>query len=189
MTGVQTCALPISTGGDVPAYAYHCMPRGVPEIMQVVTRSYEFVLTPGLIAIIPQNNELRWVYMDGRKMPADWKKSYNGFSIGHWEGEMLVVETIGIRPNTDMFYGFPGGTQQHVLERFKRIGNETLQYDTTIEDPTALASPYTFRRTFTRSPTPISDESCLQNNRDVGPDGKQQFDLTPPPGLDWKPKP
>jgi hypothetical protein len=176
------------TGGDVPAYAYHCMPRGVPEIMQVVTRAYEFVMTPGLIAIIPQNNELRFVYMDGRKMPADWKKSYNGFSTGHWEGDMLVVDTVGIRPHTDMFYGFPGGTQQHVVERFKRISHDQLQNDTTVDDPTALSAPYTFGRTYSLSPIPITDESCLQNNRDLGPDGKQRFDLTPPPGLNWPPK-
>lgn len=176
------------SGGDVPAAAYHCMPRGVPEIMQVVTRTYEFVMTPGLITIIPQNNELRFVYMDGRKRPADMKKTVNGFSVGHWENDMLVIDTSWISPGTDMFYGFVGGSQQHVTERFKRIAHEKLQDDTTVEDPTALTAPYNYTRTYSLTPYPITDESCLQNNRDLGPDGKQQFDLTPPPGLIWPPK-
>ncbi len=172
-----------ASAGDVPAYAYHCMPRGVPEIMQVVTRAYEFVITPGLIALIPQNNELRFIYMDGRKAPPNVKKTYNGFSVGHWENDTLVVDTSEIRPHTDIFYGFPGGTQQHVTERFKRLSHEKLQDDTIVEDPTALTAPYAFTRTFTLAPIPITDESCLQNNRDLGPDGKQQFDLTPPKEL------
>jgi hypothetical protein len=168
-------------GSDIPAAAYHCMPRGVPEVMELVTRAYEFLLTPGLVTIVPQNNEARFVYTDGRKPPANVKRSWNGYSVGHWEGAMLVVDTTAIRPGTDMFYGFPGGTEQRVIERFKRISDAKMQSDTTVIDPTALSKPYTFTRTYTRTPFPISEEVCLQNNRDLARAPKQQFDFTPSP--------
>lgn len=171
-------------GGDIPAAAYHCMPRGVPEIMQLVTRIYEFLPTPGLITIIPQNNEVRFVYMDGRKHPEKGKLTENGHSVGHWEGDMLVIDTVDIKPGTDMFYGFPGGSKQHVLERFRLTAENHLQTDITMTDPTSLTKPYTYSRTYTRHKEwPMTEEICLQNNRDLSDQGTQQFDLTPPPGL------
>ena len=95
----------------------------------------------------------------------------------------MVIETTGIAPGTDMFYGFTGGSQQRVLERYRKISGNKLQADTTVDDPTALTAPYTFTRTYTKIPFPVTEEICLQNNRDLSPDGKQQFDLTPPPEI------
>ena len=170
-------------GGDHPAYAYHCMPRGVPALMESAFRAYEFLFTPGLLTITPQNNEVRFVYMDGRRHTPEVKPSYNGHSIGHWEGATLIVDTVSVKRGSELFYGFTSAGDRHVVERFHREG-EKLINDKTLEDSAALSQPYSYRFTATRNTTPIREEICLQNNRDLDPvTGKQYFNLTPPPEL------
>ena len=175
-------------GGDVPARAYHCMPRGVPDVMELITRLYEFLETPGLMTIIPQNNEVRFIYTDGRGHPDHLRASYSGHSIGHWEKDeagkdMLVIDTIGMPAGIDMFYGFPAGGPMHVVEHLKLLSADKMEVAKTIEDKVTLTAPYTYARTYTRHREwPVLEEICVQNNHDVSATGHQQF-APPPPGL------
>lgn len=126
-------------GFDYLDNAGRCWPTGVPENM---TRYWpiQVVQLPTMVIIIAMvNNDVRWIYTDGRPHPADKDLvlTYNGDSIGHWEGKTLVVDTIGF---TDVRHfvsdGVPAGTKLHVVERLglSADGN-TMQDEFKLTDP------------------------------------------------------
>ena len=85
----------------------------------------------------------REIWMDGRKHPENPKPSYLGHSIGHWEGDTLVVDSVGF--NEKMWFdaeGSPHTNQLHLLERFTRISQQRLKYEVTIDDPGAYTKPW-----------------------------------------------
>jgi hypothetical protein len=85
----------------------------------------------------------REIWMDGRQHPTDLKPTYHGHSIGHWEGDTLVVDTVGF--NEKMWFdaeGDPHTTQLHTIERFTRVSRDRLRYDVTIDDPGAYTRPW-----------------------------------------------
>jgi len=86
----------------------------------------------------------RTIYMDGRSHPKDLDPSYLGHSIGRWEGDTLVIDTVGfseqIWMNRD---GLPHTSQLHLTERLTRPNFDTLNYEVTIDDPGAYTAPWT----------------------------------------------
>ena len=85
----------------------------------------------------------REIWMDGRGHPEDLKPTYHGHSIGHWEGDTLVVDTVGF--NEKMWFdaeGDPHTSQLHTIERFNRVSFDRLRYDVTIDDPGAYTRPW-----------------------------------------------
>jgi len=85
----------------------------------------------------------RVIYLDGRGHPENLKPTYHGHSIGHWEGDTLVVDTVGF--NEKMWFdsdGSPHTTQLHLSERFTRVSLERLKYEITIDDPGAYTSSW-----------------------------------------------
>ncbi len=85
----------------------------------------------------------REIWMDGRKHPADLQPTYHGHSIGHWEGDTLVVDSVGF--NEKMWLdaeGSPHTEQLHLVERFTRLSLEQLKYEIIIEDPGAYTRPW-----------------------------------------------
>jgi hypothetical protein len=86
----------------------------------------------------------REIFMDGREHPANLKPTYHGHSIGHWEGDTLVVDTVGF--NEKMWFddvGSPHTTQLHLTERFTRVSLERLDYQVTVDDPGAYTKTWT----------------------------------------------
>ena len=126
-------------GFDYLDNASTCWPYGVPQIM---TRYWpvQFVQLPTMVIVISMvTNNVRWIYTDGRKHPAneDLVLTYNGHSIGHWEGKSLVVDTVGF---TDVRHfvsdGVPSGQKLHVVERISLSeDSNTLQIEFTMTDP------------------------------------------------------
>ena len=85
----------------------------------------------------------REIWMDGRGHPANLKPTYHGHSIGHWEGDTLVVDTVGF--NEKMWFdaeGSPSTNQLHLIEKFTRESLERLKYEITIDDPGAYTKPW-----------------------------------------------
>ena len=85
----------------------------------------------------------REIWMDGRGHPANLKPTYHGHSTGHWEGDTLVVDSVGF--NEKMWFvaeGSPHTEQLHLTERFTRLSQERLRYDVTIDDPGAYTRPW-----------------------------------------------
>ena len=86
----------------------------------------------------------RTIYMDGRSYPKDLVPTYYGYSIGHWEGDTLVVETTGF--NEDFWLdrrGLPHTEKMRTTEKFTRIDNNTIKYEATVDDPGAYTKPWT----------------------------------------------
>ena len=132
---------------------FHCYPPGVvrlgpPTDTDVGGGSVIAILqTPRLVTIVFQRrNSVRYIYTDGREHPKPLELTWNGHSIGRWDGDTLVVDTIGLRDETWLTSdGHEHSTQLLVVERFRRVNADTLEIDRTLTDPIALAKPYTSR--------------------------------------------
>lgn len=121
-----------------------CDPVGVPRI-DLTQRPVEIVETPDEIYIFyEEDHSWRQIYMDGRALPKDPDSSYLEYSVGKWQGDTLVVDTIGLNDMTWLDgAGHPHSDALHVVERLRRAGPDTLQITVTIEDPKAYSKPWT----------------------------------------------
>jgi hypothetical protein len=163
--------------------AANCLPPGMPEIMGQ-PYPYEFLLTPGQVTIVGEAYMIvRHIYTDGRPLPKDPDPTFFGTSVGHWEGNTLVAESIGFSPQTEIVPGVPHSDKMKVLERFTLVDPDTMSIETTVTDPVALTKPYTTTRILKRHRNWTIDEYiCEQNNRNsVTENGKAEVDITPPP--------
>lgn len=144
--------------------AYHCYPLGLirlgPPVFMISGGSnalpvrMELLQTPAkLIMIYEYRNSVRQIYLDGRKHPENVEATWNGHSVGHWEGDTLVVDTVGLRAESWLDTGgHEHSDQLHVLEKFRRPDLDTLEIERTITDPVALAKPMTQRVTVRLTP-------------------------------------
>jgi len=123
---------------------YKCFPPGMPYIyLQIFPM--QIVRTPKeVIEIFEYDHNVRHIFVDGRKHPDDLTPTYNGHSIGHWEGDTLVVDTVGLNGKLWLDrLGHPESDQMHIVERIHRVDEKTLQVDFTFDDPKAYPKPWT----------------------------------------------
>jgi len=155
-----------------------CLPPGFPRIMGT-PYPLEFIVQPDKVTILFEAySQVRRIYTDGRKHPADLDPSYNGDSIGHWEGDTLVVDTVGLRGDTVFdVSGAPHSDAMHVIERIRRVSKDSIEDRILIEDPKALTKPWTVLRTYEQKPEwTIAEYVCEENQRNpVLPDGSTGF--------------
>ena len=160
----------------------NCLPPGLPGIM---TQPYpmEFLLTPGQVTIVIEAyTQVRHIYTDGRPLPADPDPSFYGTSVGHWEGDTLVAESVGFEP-VPRGLPFPNSDQLKVVERFHLADPDTMTIETTIIDPKALTQPFDMgSRTLKRHRNwTIAEYVCEENNRNsVDSQGKAGINLANP---------
>ena len=163
---------------DTPAA--NCVPNGMPSIM---TQPYpiEILLTPGKVTImIEAYSQWRQIFTDGREHPEDPDLTFNGHSIGHWEGDTLVVDTVGLTTDTGLLsFGMKHSDKMRIVERMRLTQPDTLEIQTTITDPEALTKPYVATRLYGRHRDwTLAEYQCQQNNRNfVTDDGKAGIDL------------
>jgi hypothetical protein len=150
-------------------YSAHCLPLGYtrsinsPMPMEIEQRPDRIVF------LYEMNNTFHIIFMDGRGHPKDLEPTWNGHSIGRWEGDTLVVDTIGFngktRIDTD---GHPHSEDLHVVERFERTDLGHLKYEVTVEDPKAYTKPWKNTRVFTLRPDwELQEYNCNENNKEV----------------------
>jgi hypothetical protein len=133
---------------------YDCKPLGIPRAMASRDNEYtnlQIVQTPQLVAVLFEGapySTYRVIYMDGRQHPKDLDSSYLGHTIGHWEGDALVTDVVGLNDETWMGGGVSGQTyarihsdHEHVVERLTRQG-DTLTYEATVDDPVMFEKPW-----------------------------------------------
>ena len=150
-----------------------CLPPGMPRIM-TMTYPMEILMTPGQVTIIAEwSSQVRRIFTDGRGHPADLDPTFNGHSIGHWEGKgpdaTLVVDTVGIRADTGFdASGIEHSDQIHVTERLRQTAPDRLQDEVTVIDPKAFVHPWTVLKTYKRGgpDLQIMEYICEENNRD-----------------------
>ena len=154
---------------EIPERTSNCEPPGMPYMM-TMPYSLEFLFTPGKIVVNQEAlMQVRRIYTDGRPLPEDPDPTYFGYSIGHWEGAMLDVTTIGLRAGQRL--GRRGITNSEELTIHERIylspdNPDVLNVDFTYEDPDVLEAPwhqsYQFRRDRTWD---IIEYVCAENDR------------------------
>ena len=158
------------------ANAEMCLPTGMPGIMALPI-GYEFLFTPGRVTIVVEEGPLvRRVFTDGRPHSEDPDITYAGESIGHWEGQVLVVDTVAISPRAQFFMGPRTSGKTHVVERISLQDRDHLRVETLVEDPEALAAPWRYTLTYLRSNVPFTESYNCDNDRD----SKGEPDLSPP---------
>jgi hypothetical protein len=133
-----------------------CLPESMPAWMLVSHNAMEILFTPGRVTLLGESdsNRLRRIYTDGRKHPDDPDLTFHGHSVGHWEGDVLVVDTIGIRPQTFIAVseavGLPNNGDLHIVERIHLVGPNTLHDELEITAPHMLTRPWKTTRIFYR---------------------------------------
>jgi hypothetical protein len=131
----------------------------------------KFVQLPGLFLILSERDvTFRQIFTDGRPLPADPEPSWNGYSIGRWEGETLVVETIGLRDGTWLDRrGSPLTDAARITERFRRVNFGRVEIAVTVNDPKAYSRPWTVTlNQVIALNTELLDYHCSDNEKDAG---------------------
>lgn len=142
----------------------HCDPEGVPRILTYIT-PMEIIQAPGqIVELFEQAHEWRQIWTDGRKIPSDLPSTWNGYSVGKWEGNTLVVETVGFNDKSWVDqYGNPHSDAMRLIERYTRVSREMMKLSMTIYDPKAYTKPWvSMARPLTLKPgLEIEDEPCV----------------------------
>ena len=113
-----------------------CNPAGMPRVLDI-NGAFEFAYLPGrIVQFFEWSRTWRDVWMDGRSLPEDPDPRWLGYSVGRWEGDVLVIETIGLEDRAWLdFLGKPQGYNTHIEERWRRVNFNTLQLDIVLSDP------------------------------------------------------
>jgi hypothetical protein len=149
-----------------------CLPMGLTQL-HLHPQPRKIVQTPGLILIMYEGNEgLRQIFTDGRPLPVvdeNLQPWWYGYSVGRWEGDELVVETVGFRDDVWLdVLGSPLTGAGKMTERYRRPTFGTLQIDITIEDPAAYTRPFTVRVNQRLFPdAELIEFICLENEKSV----------------------
>ncbi len=172
-------------GKQIFTASAQCMPSGMPRMM--LAGSFEVLVRPDSLGLVSSGGgiQIRNIWLDGRKHTPeeDLFDSFSGESIGHWEGDTLVVDTIGLRPSNELLYGVQGPNMK-VSERMRKVEPDILEVVLTVTNPEIFTSPWVttlrFKRNLKRG---LNEENyCVAAlDREVDKDGKEIFDLTPPP--------
>jgi hypothetical protein len=147
----------------------NCLPQGVPKI-DAAPAPWKIVQLPGMIVIVYEAfTQYRQIFTDGRPLPKDPNPSWFGYSIGKWDGDTLVVDTIGLNGLTWLDQvGHPLTDALHVTERFRRKDFGHMDLQITIDDPKAYTKPWTVKQDPHLLPdTELLEFICNENNRDV----------------------
>ncbi|MEQ1760805.1 MAG: hypothetical protein ABL986_21055 [Vicinamibacterales bacterium] len=134
----------------------NCLPEAMPSWMLISHNSMEVLFTPGRVTMLGEldGNRLRRIYTDGRPHPADPDPTFHGHSIGHWEGDTLVVDTVGVRPQAYIAIGegvgVPNNGDMRVIERIHLAGPDQLVVELEITAPRVLTAPWKTTRHFFR---------------------------------------
>ena len=153
--------------GGAEDFEARCLPGGPPRAAPYHT---SFFATPKLVVMLFEGNihTYRQIFIDGREHPKDLDPTWYGHSIGKWDGDTLVVDTVGFNDKFWFdFAGHPHTEQLHVIERFRRRDLGNLDMDITIEDPAAYTEPWKLKRTSVLMKGEISEYICNENNQDV----------------------
>ena len=146
----------------------YCLPDSLPA--GLTTNFFKMLQTPGEIVTLFENiSPGRQIYTDGRPLPEDPVPSWMGYSVGKWQGDTLVVETVGITDRAWLDgFGHPRSDAMRITERYTRRDFGHMDLEITFDDPTYYTRPFGFQTTLHLVPdSDILEYVCAENNRDV----------------------
>jgi hypothetical protein len=147
----------------------YCNAPGMPYQMGLAQYPMEFLFTPGKVTILFEAwTQVRRVFTDGRPHPDDLEATFYGHSTGHWEGDALVVDTVGIKPAALISAGMGHSDKERISERIHldKATPDILVDELTISDPEALAQPWTATYRYRRHREwEVLEYVCDENNR------------------------
>jgi hypothetical protein len=146
-----------------------CLPAGVPRLYTLGLYPLKIVQTPREIVILHEYTGVFRTIPLNTKHPDDLEPSYLGDSVGHWEGDTLVVDTIGFNDKTWLVGAGTFHTEAlHVTERFTRVDKDQINYEAVMEDPNVMTKPWVYRTTIMARPgTRLSEYFCAEGNQDL----------------------
>jgi hypothetical protein len=155
-----------TNGKDHPGV--RCWPSGIPEKLNIPD-GLKLVQTPDVMIFMHESRTIyRQVFTDGRSLPKDPQPAWMGYSVGKWDGDTFIVQTIGQNGRTwlDM-RGLPGTEALKVTERYTRPTIGRIYIDVTIDDPKAYTKPWNVKLSWDLQPdTDLIESICEENNRD-----------------------
>ncbi|MGC3981277.1 MAG: hypothetical protein QM808_08470 [Steroidobacteraceae bacterium] len=131
---------------------------------------FEITVTPEVVFFNYDIREFRHIWTDGRQHPAKFTPTNSGHSIGHWDGETLVVDTVGVRAGLWITgQGMTLSDKAHFTERWSMPDKDRLQAEVTIEDPVQFTKPYVLSRQFKRitDTNRMIQQNCFENIHEV----------------------
>jgi hypothetical protein len=153
-----------SRPGDDPRAL--CLPTGIGRLHALDLA--KFIQTPNLIVVLIELSVpgVRQIFLDGRRHPPNLQPSWQGHSIGRWEHDTLVVDSIGFNDRGWLDGSRPQTEKLHVIERFRRLDLGHMELDITIDDPGAYTKPWKVRRLLQLAPgEEIMEYVCNENNK------------------------
>jgi hypothetical protein len=176
---------------EAPDPRRYCRPPQFTGFSDGFIGAVEFLFTPGRVTLTTEAGLIRRIYADGRPLPSDPDPSNTGTSVGHWEGQTLMVETVGIDPEArypnQAQGGMPIGRNVRITERIRLIDRDTLELDVQTIAPDVLSKPDRRTRIYKRLEGVHAAREitlCVEYDRAIDPaTGKQRFDMTPPADL------
>jgi len=151
----------MNQGRDVPSS--RCLPSsealiGLLPVKYIQTRTL-------LVQLVDDVAAAHQVFLDGRGHPSDLEPTWKGHSIGKWDGDTLVVDTVGFNDKSWLFFVVPHTEMLHVIQRMRRPDLGHLEIDTTYEDPATFRKPPNFKMEYVLTPSEEVDEVLCENNQ------------------------
>jgi hypothetical protein len=143
-----------------------CLPDGMPAMMLAMF-PMEVLQTPGQVTIVQEAyNQVRRVYLNEKQIPVeDAEPGYWGHSVGHWQGDTLLIDTVGIKEKV-RFRGVPHSDQMRIHERIRLLTPDFFEDRITVEDPVYLTQPWSFAWAYRRLPHYKMLEYVCDSNRE-----------------------
>jgi hypothetical protein len=153
-----------------------CVPQGIPRGDLVNYLPFKIIQTRGVMAVLyEESNTYRQIYTDSRKLPNDPQPTWMGYSVGHWEGDTLVVDSAGFNDQGWLdASGHPQSEELRIRERFQRRDFGHMDLELTIDDPKMYTKLFTVKTTEVLLPdSDVLEYACTENERDRVHLGKQ----------------
>ncbi len=158
---------PSDNGANVDPHA-RCMPPNYPRAWALPQHRRIVQTADRLVVLHEFNASYRQIFTDGRPLPTDPTPSFQGYTSGRWQGDTLVVETIGLREDWLDLAGSPITEAARVTERIRRPRYGRLEIEVTVNDPKAYKKPWTVRLDQSIVvDTELLDDNCLENEQSV----------------------
>jgi len=146
-----------------------CLPSGMPR-KDAITSPYKILQMPGEIVFLYESRTtFRQIFTDGRALPKDVQPTWDGYSVGRWEGDTLVVETTGMNGRTWLdSNGHPLSDAMHLIEKFRRPDFGHMEIEITIDDPKMYTKPWTIKENpHLLTDTELIEYICNENEQDL----------------------